>query len=665
MTETLQPTPPTDPVTTPDGEPSLASSDAERALVEVSRLLVSKNGADLQQVLACLANAFHADHAYFTLVSADIQGPVADGDVAVARVPSSLLGTVVQWSRDGAAPSDIAAEQAHATAAAMSDGSRAPCLLDGETGHQTVAIPLLAEDDEFVGYLGFETPVGRPLLSDAHQRLLSVLGDILGAHLSRLAAEESRELTHERWQRLVDRHPDSIVVMADGILTYANAAAAHLFGAPDATSLLGMGFRDVLSAADEESVAERQSEQLASESPRPTEHTVIRLDGDERVVESVSVPFPGVDGAIQTVLRDVTERKESEVRYRTFVETISEGVWRVDLARSVRRDVGPEAMAEHVLAHGHLAELNPAMSRMFWGESTPLGEPIRDLMRGAGHALFHALAVSGYRLHNYEMIVRPPSGAPRHVSVNAVGQFDRDQLTSVWGSCTDITDRVAMERSMVDALEEQQERIGRDLHDSVGQLLTGIRMLSESFAARLTDPDAALAAHRVASYASEALDRVRAICRGLVPPHLYSEGVASALAELVDHVDSLSATRCTYRHAAGVDLREPEVGIQFYRIAQEAISNALRHAQASNVWTFFGEDDGDLVMEIEDDGVGFDLGAARDRSLGLSSMRRRAHIAGAMLAIETRPGSGTTVRVSIARPTARPHLAIGDADDLV
>lgn len=648
----------------PDGAAPLASLDAERALVDVSRLLVSRAGADLQQVLACLAGAFHADHAYFMLASADFVGTPAKGEVPVPRVPSALLGTVVQWSRDGSAPSVAAAEQVQAAASTV-DGAHAPCLLDGELGHQTVAIPLLSEDDQFVGYLGFETPADRPTLSDAHRRLLSVLGDILGAHLSRLAAEEARELTEARWRRLVDRYPDSIIVTTDGTVTYANAATARLLAAPNAASLRGMAVGDILSAADEESVTARQAEQLASERPRPTEHTVIRLDGDERVVESVSVPFPGVEGAVQTVLRDVTDRKKSEVRYRTFVETISEGVWRVDLAVPVRRDVEPDTLAEHVLTHGTLAELNPAMARMFWGGRSPVGEPVRDLIRGAGGPLFQALGVAGYRLHSYEMVVRSESAPPRHVSVNAVGQFDRDQLTSVWGSCTDITDRVAMERGMVDALEEQQERIGRDLHDSVGQLLTGIRMLSENVASRLTDDDAALAAQRVASYASEALDRVRAICRGLVPPHLYSEGVASALAELVDHVDSLSATRCTYRHVPGAELRESDVGIQFYRIAQEAISNALRHAQASNVWVFFGEDDGDIVMEIEDDGVGFEMDQDRARSLGLFSMRRRAHIAGATFDIETHPGSGTTVRVCISgrrvRPETTPHLSMLDS----
>jgi len=631
--------------------------DVEHALVEVSRLLVSNTGADLTKVLELLGQALDARCAYFTFVpELDLPTPetaILQGKAASTLLPSGLLGKTIAWTHDGAPMEPLSTDILATVSLVDSDPTGRVCLIERDDDYATFAVPLLTEDSQFVGYLGFERERSSSL-SESYGRVLSILGDVLGSHLSRLAAEEARQQTEERWQRLVDRHPDAILVTVGGAIMFANDTAVRFLGAQDAETLCSLSFRDVLSADDEEAVSEGQAIQLSDESPRPFEHVIIRLDGDERIVESLSVPFPGVPGAIQTVLRDVTERKQNEERYRTFVETISEGVWRIDLDMPVSRDLSSRAQAEHILAQGRLAELNPAMARLFWPHAiAPIGALIGTLMVYQGMPLFRAFVDAGHRLHNHEVAFQQAKRPTRYFSVNAVGQFDRGELCGVWGSCTEITDRVEMERGMVAALEDQQERIGRDLHDSVGQLLTGVRMLSDSLATRYEGQDGADTAARVGTYAAEALDRVRAICRGLVPPQLYNEGAATALAELVTHVDALGPTRCVYRHDGRADLHASDAALQLYRIAQEALSNALKHAQAETVWVYFGYDDDDLVMEIEDDGRGFVLDAQRARSIGLYSMMRRAHSTGASLVIETRPGAGTTVRVSIPRAFRR------------
>ena len=636
---------------------SVPRLDVEHALVEVSRLLVSSTGTDLHQVLELLGRALDARCAYFSFASEPhLPSPetaILQGKAASTLLPSDLIGKTIAWTRDGAPMAALRTDALSTVSSANEDPDRRICLIEREEDHATFAVPLLTEDSQFVGYLGFERE-STTSLSENYSRVLSVLGDVLGSHLSRLATEQARQQTEERWQRLVDRHPDAILVTVGGAIMFANDTAVRFLGALDTETLCTLSFRDVLSADDEEAVSEGQAIQLADESPRPFEHVVIRLDGDERIVESLSVPFPGVPGAIQTVLRDVTERKQNEERYRTFVETISEGIWRIDLDEPVSRDLRPRAQAEHILAKGRLAELNPAMARLFWPNAVaPIGAVIGSLMVHQGMPLFRTFVEAGHRLHNHEVAFQQSKRPTRYFSVNAVGQFDRGELSGVWGSCTEITDRVEMERGMVAALEDQQERIGRDLHDSVGQLLTGVRMLSDSLATRYAGQDGADTASRVGTYAAEALDRVRAICRGLVPPQLYNEGAATALAELVTHVDALGPTRCVYRHDGHADLHAPDAALQLYRIAQEALSNALKHAQAETVWVYFGYDDDDLVMEIEDDGRGFVLDAQRARSIGLYSMMRRAHSTGASLVIETRPGAGTTVRVSIPRAFRR------------
>lgn len=620
--------------------------EAERVLADVSRLLVSGGGADLHQVLALLCEALGARSAHFAFAPEPFISSAALGsptDAAHPSLPAALAGQVLVWPPGSPSPT----ASSHAVRLERPETRAAGRVAHASTaGTGSLTLPLLTEDDRFVGYMGVETDRAPDDGPDSPWRLLPVLGDIIGAHLSRLAAEEGRMQSQSRWQSLVDHHPDAIVITADGQISYANPAATRLFGAhPDA--LQGAALSAFLLASDEDTIELQKRRQLASPSPRPFKHTLIRFDGSERIVESLSVPFPGVVDAVQTVLRDVTERIESAERYRTFVETISGGIWRIDLGTPIPRGNTPAQEAHHVVAHGVLAELNPAMAQMIWdGSEGMLGTRVEDLDSLFDYPLFRALAESGHRLHNYEVAVRSASGKRQFLSVNAVGRFERDALVGVWGSCTEITERVAMESGMVDALEEQQERIGRDLHDSVGQLLTGARMLSENLAERVQNEENATIARRIAAYTAEAIDRVRAICRGLVPPQLYQEGVAAALAELVTHVDALNLTRCIFEHDGRADLREADVALQFYRIAQEAISNALKHAHPATVQVSFYQDDTGVVMEIRDDGVGFELDQPRPRSIGLFSLRRRAHSAGAILTIESQPGHGTAVRVS-------------------
>lgn len=628
-----------------------APDPVERALAQISRFLVSSQGTDLDRVLALLGDALDADSVYFVLASDTVPPPSSRTDPSPAT-PSYLAGRVLSWTREGGDGSPETRDKAITAPPLPSPVQGGPparvCLVDGGDGRRALAVPLLAEDERFVGYLGIERAGMTPAPLAPHDRILSVLGDVLGAHLSRLAAEEARDQSEERWRSLVDRHPDPTLVTVHGLITYANTAAAELLGAESPDDLRDRPFDDFLSASEIDLVTEQEAAQLSDPHPSPFEHTVHRLDGDERAVETVRVPFPGVPGGVQCVLRDVTDRKEGEERYRTFVETISEGVWRVELARPVSRHASPRVQVDHVLQYGRVAELNPTMAEMFWREDeSAVGASITQLLGSYGPSLVRSLASAHHQLLAHEIAVRTDGRPTRHYSINAVGRFDRDDLVGIWGSCTDITERVEMERSMVAVLEEQQERIGRDLHDSVGQLLTGVRMLSEGLAERHAGQDSESTVSRIAAYSAEALDRVRAICRGLVPPQLYSEGAVGALDELVDHIDALGATRCVFRYDGKTDLYDPDAALQVYRIVQEALSNTLRHANAETVWVYFGRDEDDLVVEIEDDGVGFVLDAERAHSIGLYSMHRRAHSIGATLAIETRPGGGTTVRVTL------------------
>ena len=228
-----------------------------------------------------------------------------------------------------------------------------------------------------------------------------------------------------------------------------------------------------------------------------------------------------------------------------------------------------------------------------------------------------------------------------------------DQGGYVISIVRDLTDRRALQAfgaGAVRAAEEERQRIARELHDDTAQRLAGL-MLMLKVAARTADPkEREERIERVREEIGAAADAVRRIARGLRPPILDEVGLPAALESLVRSL----------RHAHGLDIdlameRPPgrmaaDSELAMYRIVQEALSNAIRHSGASRVAVSLEAEDHALLAEVRDDGRGF----ATDRpfsdegqGLGLVGMRERARQVGASLEIDSTPGAGTRVRVTL------------------
>lgn len=207
-----------------------------------------------------------------------------------------------------------------------------------------------------------------------------------------------------------------------------------------------------------------------------------------------------------------------------------------------------------------------------------------------------------------------------------------------------------LERSRELSIVEERNRLARELHDAVSQKLFSLVFNAES-AATLLDRDPAAAAEQVArlgELAQEALGELRELIFELRPASL-EEGLAATLRK---HVDMLRRV-----HGRDVELRisgaaqpAPE-DAEVFRIAQEALNNALRHADAERIELRLAGRDGRLTLTVADDGVGFDPAAPglRSRRLGLTSMEERARALGGTLAVVSRPGDGTTITLEVPR----------------
>lgn len=194
----------------------------------------------------------------------------------------------------------------------------------------------------------------------------------------------------------------------------------------------------------------------------------------------------------------------------------------------------------------------------------------------------------------------------------------------------------------------ERNRIARELHDAVTQKLFSLRLTAES-AATLLDRDpkrAAAELDTIRQLAAQATGELRAIVVDLRPVDLAGDGLHVALRKQADLLNRVHEASVRYRgEAVCVSQARQEAA---YRIAQEALHNALRHGNPTTVLVSLSTEDGRAVLEVSDNGAGFDTTAENAASrLGLTSMRERAHAVGGSLTVKSAPGAGATVRLAV------------------
>ena len=222
---------------------------------------------------------------------------------------------------------------------------------------------------------------------------------------------------------------------------------------------------------------------------------------------------------------------------------------------------------------------------------------------------------------------------------------------------TDITQRVARDRALaaeraerqrleheaLEIVEREQRRIGADLHDGLGQQLTAIEILCAGLKEDVAG-EAKLGRQvaRIGGMLRESITQVRALSRGLVPVRDEPDALWASLVELVQQTNSLGRAECLLDCPEVVLMDNAATAGQLYRIAQEAVNNALKHSRAKLITISLARSAGGLELSVTDNGRGF--GKVQRPGLGLQVMRHRASVIGAELAVETKPRKGTTIR---------------------
>ena len=226
----------------------------------------------------------------------------------------------------------------------------------------------------------------------------------------------------------------------------------------------------------------------------------------------------------------------------------------------------------------------------------------------------------------------------------------------------DITEREQLERALLDISAREQRRIGQDLHDGLGQHLTGIAFMAKVHEAKLADkqvPDAADAA-KIVKLVNEAIHKTRELARGLLPVVSDSQGLLSALQVWAGEVEDLFGISCRFQCENDVLIHDDAMATHLYHIAQESVNNAIKHGHAKNVLIRLSAENGWGTLQINDSGTGIQEDRSSNQGMGLHIMSYRAGMIGGRLDVRPTPPRGTCVSCMFPLASARSK---GNADD--
>jgi two-component system sensor kinase FixL len=330
--------------------------------------------------------------------------------------------------------------------------------------------------------------------------------------------------------------------------------------------------------------------------------------------------------------------KDREERLRAILETAVEGIITIDEC-------------------GDIESVNAAAERIFgYSASEIIGKNVNMLMPSPHHGSHNSYLENYLRTGHAKIIDigrevaglrKDGSTFPMDLSVSEVKLAARRMFT---GFIRDITERKQLEKEILEISDREQHRIGQDLHDGLCQHLAGIELMSQVLAQKL-EPKSKIHArqvHEIASHVRDAISHTRALARGLSPVTIESEGLISALNELATNTEKIFHVSCKIEFDEPVAIQDHASATHLFRIAQEAVSNAIKHGKARRLVISLHKMGGRVILKVSDNGSGFPNQPANNKGMGLRIMQSRASMIGGTMAIEANSKGGVDVTCAVA-----------------
>ena len=481
--------------------------------------------------------------------------------------------------------------------------------------------------------------VVRADLKSLHRRNGLGLGQVTSHSATEMSRSESA--VHERARELaaiVEYSNDAVFSRRlDGTIATWNAAAERIFGFR-AREVIGQGSQVLLPRGHRDEFRKLLARMRQGEVVQHFETERLRKDGRRIFVSLTLSPLRAGSGRLigfSTIARDITEQR-----------TAQEALQRSERALA---DLFEEASVGLIWTTmgGRVLRANRALLEML--ECRP-GECI-GLNLGKFHPKRGVLAQLMRRLagretvRNFQTRFRTRKGDQRDVLLDASAFWEGGRAVHLRWFLRDITRRKQLEREVLAISERERGAFSRELHDSLGQQLSGIAYLSNVLRERLREAGSPEIGgmERISGLLKQTIEQARAVARGLSPVRPEPEGLSAGLKELAAQSSELFGIRCQFHYPRPVLLGDSEAANHLYRIAQEAVHNARRHGRATRVTIGLTRERAGLFLKIVDDGSGIGPLSPRRRGLGLHIMQYRAGLLAGTVSVRGRAGGGTEV----------------------
>jgi PAS domain S-box-containing protein len=522
----------------------------------------------------------------------------------------------------------------------IADAVRANDRQVAESGRLLITEEDVPSADGIHRYLSHKFPI-----RDAGGKVVSVAGIATDITAHR-RAEERLRYRDQQLSVFFENNPAMCFQKdVDGRYELVNRQCADLFGM-DAADSIGRTDADLFPAASAAEFRESDLRVLATGAITVVEHAIPVADGT-RQFQTYKFPIRNGAGQIVGIAgigTEITELKRAEAQLRAS-------------ERRYRRlvELAPDAVL--IIRDGRIALANSAAVSLFGasGLGALIGTSFADHVDAAGfdhiHALQERVLHSGQAPPLHDLYVVIPDGTRKFIEVSAARVDDPDGQ-AIQMLIRDQTERRRLEESLVDGAELERRRFGADLHDDLGQRLTAASLMLRAHENALESAGGDTAPirkiHRVVL---DALDRVRSLARGFAPD-LEHGGLVPALTALADSCAERFHIDCHF-DGAGASIADmpSNAAVQLYRVAQEAITNVARHANARRITIEVRRRRADVLLRIEDDGIGIPAGGAEAaEGMGIRSMRYRARLLGGSLTVSAVAGRGTIVECCCPLP---------------
>lgn len=506
--------------------------------------------------------------------------------------------------------------------------------------------------------------------------LFVLIGAVVSALCEALHKAKNREVENQ-FKILADCMPQLVWMAApDGECNWLNQQWYRYTGFAPGT-LEGNGWQQAIAEDEVDRVVQRWNEARNTGTAFEDTFRLRRVDGHLRWFLNRAVPVRDESGELLhwiCTCTDIGESKELEIALQQLNQTLEQRV--ADRTNALQRQANALALAQDQLiaksrllqsildtapdaiitidAAGTIVGANRATKRLFdYSEDELIGQNVSILMPPPYCDLHDAYLARYLRTREPRII-----GVGREVLARrkdqsifpcdlAISQVDHQDMFT--GIVRDVTERKEMQRVVLEIAAEEDRRIGQELHDNIQQQLTGLGLLSQSLAENLgrqSHPEAKTVS-RIAHGLKEAAEHVQQLSRGLIPVDVDADGLGAALVNLAVRISEQYAIDCRCRCTGRVELTDNFAATHLFRIAQEAVNNALKHGRAKRIEIVLRGDSEKVTLEIIDQGVGITIQTEQRPGAGIRTMQHRAGLIGGTVQIQPANRRGTVVRCQV------------------